>query len=112
MKKILFVLLIWGISSIAEASCIRCGLDKLVCEGDPKFNVISQCGQPDDIEEVGEDMEGRAGRGGDVDIKKRKVEKLYYNCGDQRFIKILTIKDGKIVNIQNGDRGSGPIRCD
>ena len=40
------------------------------------------------------------------------MEKMYYNCGAGRFIKILTIEDGKIISIEDGDRGSGPIRCD
>ena len=43
---------------------------------------------------------------------ERKVEKIYYNCGSGRFIKILTIKDGKIIDIDDGDRGSGPVKCD
>jgi len=105
MKKILFLLLILSISSIAEASCIRCGLDKLACEGDAKFDAITQCGQPDQVEEIGEDTKGNVSRGGDVDIQKRKVEKLYYNCGDQKFIKILTIKNGEIIKIEEDGWG-------
>jgi len=58
MKKAIFFVLIFCIYSIADASCIRCGLDKLACEGDSKFDAISQCGNPDHSEVVGEDTRG------------------------------------------------------
>jgi hypothetical protein len=111
MKKILFFVLIFCIYSIAEASCIRCGLDKLACEGDNKFSAISQCGNPDHSEIVGEDTDGHISSGGGVNLKERTVEKMYYNCGDGMFIKILTIKNGKIISIDDGDRGTGPLKC-
>ena len=115
MKAIRIILLIAVVFILtivsAEAKCIRCGIDKLACEGDNKFAVFSACGQPDYSEEVGSDTQGSIKRG-DVDLAERRVEKLYYDCGDGRFVKILTIKNGRIINIQDGDRGSGPSRCD
>ena len=111
MKKVLFFVLIFSIYSIADASCIRCGLDKLACEGDSKFDAISQCGNPDHSEIVGEDTKGHIGTEGHVNVKERTVEKMYYNCGDSMFIKILTIKNGEIISIDDGDRGSGPVKC-
>jgi Protein of unknown function (DUF2845) len=111
MKKALFFVLIFCISSVAEASCIRCGLDKLVCEGDSKFSAISQCGDPDHSEIVGEDTKGHSSTEGHVDLQERTVEKMYYNCGDGMFIKILTIKNGEIISVDDGERGSGPVKC-
>jgi hypothetical protein len=93
-----------------EAKCIRCGLDKLACEGDSKFAAINACGEPNYSEEVGSDTHGSVRRG-DVDLSERKVEKLYYDCGYGDFVKILTIRNGKIISINDGDRGSGPSRC-
>jgi hypothetical protein len=112
MKKVLIFALILCIYSVADASCIRCGLDKLACEGDTKFDVISQCGNPDYSEIVGEDTKVHSSSGSSAKLQERSVEKMYYNCGDGRFIKILTIKDSKIISVEDGDRGSGPIRCD
>ena len=112
MKKALLFVLIFCSYSIANASsCIRCGLDKLACEGDSKFNAISQCGNPDNSEIVGVDTKGHISNGGRVKLQERTVEKMYYNCGDGRFIKILTIENGKIISIDDGGWGSGPVRC-
>lgn len=111
-RYILLIAAVFILSIVsAEAKCIRCGIDKLACEGDNKFAVFSACGQPDYSEEVGTDTQGSVKRG-DVDLAERRVEKLYYNCGSGRFVKILTIKNGQIITIQDGDRGSGPERCD
>jgi hypothetical protein len=111
VKKALFFVLIFCIYSIADASCIRCALDKLVCEGDSKFDAIDQCGNPDSSEIVGEDAKENISSGSSVKLQERSVEKMYYNCGDGKFIKILTIRDGKIISIDEGNRGSGPVRC-
>lgn len=94
----------------ADAGCIRCGIDKLACEGDSKFSVISQCGEPTYSEDIGTDTYGAARRG-NVDIAERKIEKLYYDCGNSDFVKILTIRNGKIASITDGERGTGPNRC-
>jgi hypothetical protein len=94
----------------AEAKCLRCGTGTLACEGDSKFAAINSCGQPDYSEDIGDDTQGSVRRG-DVDLANRKVEKLFYNCGDGDFVKILTIKNGKIVSINDGERGSGRGRC-
>ena len=112
MKKVLFFILFFCIYSIADASCIRCGLDKLACEGDSKMNAITECGNPDQSEIVGEDTQGHISGGGHVNLQERRVEKLYYNCGDLRPIKVLTIKNGKIISIDESGRGSGPVRCE
>lgn len=111
MKKAIFFVLIFCIYSVADAACIRCALDKLACTGDSRFSLISQCGNPDNSEIVVEDTEGHAGQKS-YGEKQRTVEKMYYNCGDGRFIKIVTVKDGKIISIEDGERGSGPVKCD
>lgn len=41
----------------------------------------------------------------------KKVEKLYYNCGNGRFIWVLTLIDGKVVSIESEGYGSGPTKC-
>jgi hypothetical protein len=44
-------------------------------------------------------------------LTTKKVELLYYNCGDGRNIKIIKVRGGKIVSIEDDDRGSGTERC-
>ncbi|MDH5768643.1 MAG: DUF2845 domain-containing protein [Nitrospirota bacterium] len=112
MKKVIvMILFIVGIASIVEAKCLRCALDAMVCEGNTKFDAIKTCGQPDYSEETSVETEGSVRRGG-VRLSEQKVEKLCYNCGEKRFVKILTIKNGKIISITDGDWGSGPVKCE
>jgi hypothetical protein len=106
---------------IAAACNLRCPKDRgsvIVCDGDTKFETIRKCGDPDFVEEVGFIFSGRFGsitnapgtRGAYREFSKR-VEKWYYNCGDKRFIKVITFKGNEVVSIENGDWGSGPQKC-
>lgn len=110
MKRAIIVIIsIFVFTSPVFAKCISCS-GNLVCEGDNKFDAISRCGQPDYSEEVRTDTEGSIKRN-NVNISEQKVEKLYYNCGSGQFIEILTVKNGKIISIDDGDKGSGSQRC-
>jgi hypothetical protein len=78
------------------------------------MEVLSKCGPPDDSETVSYDTKGSRGSvfsKGSVDLTTKKVDKLYYNCGDGRFIRVLTLIDGKLVTIENAGYGSGPEKC-
>jgi len=95
-----------------EATCMRCKTDvgsDLACVGETKFALLSKCGSPDYSEETAEKTSGVLN--GNVNLTTKKVELIYYNCGDGKNIKIIKVRGGKIVSIKDGDRGSGPERC-
>jgi hypothetical protein len=82
---------------------MRCG-NNLVDVGDTKIIVLKKCGEPTLKEEVGEDFtreNDSLGRRGE----KRYVEQWTYNFGSSRLIYVLTIKNGRVVDIQTTDKG-------
>jgi hypothetical protein len=117
-------------ASLIDAACnLRCPKDRgsvIVCDGDTKFETIQKCGEPDHKEDVGFISSGKFGSitnatstdtSTDTDTEGayrelfRSVEKWYYNCGEGRFIKVITFKGNEVVSIENGDWGSGPQKC-
>src|SRR5512135_1350848 len=108
----------------AEAACMSClshtgnSYTELACEGDSKFDVVRKCGKPDYEEESSQVTTGQFGstrekgtKEGGFTSSTERIEKLYFNCGQGRFIKILTFRGGTLVTIETGDRGSGDQRC-
>ena len=95
---LLFALLV-VVSTFAQArwvKSIRCGTD-IVRLGASTFELIQKCGEPD-LKET-------------IERREETSERWTYNCGTGRFIKIITIRGGKVSRIEEGDRGSGPPRC-
>ena len=87
------------VSSFTQARSVksmRCGTEILRL-GATTFEVIQKCGEPD-LKET-------------IEAKEETSERWTYNCGTGRFIKVLTIRRGKVWRIEEGDRGSGPPRC-
>lgn len=82
---------------------MRCG-NNLVDVGATKIEVLSKCGEPVLKEEVGEDF-SRQSDNRDTRRERRYVEKWTYNFGSTRFIYVLTIKDGKVIDISTEDKG-------
>jgi hypothetical protein len=105
MKGFLVVMLLIVLASPAEATCIRCALDSLVCAGDSKFDLLDQCGGPDLAEGSG------TGFLRNDELADLNLETLFYNCGEKQFVKIITVRGGRISSIEEGERGSGPTRC-
>ncbi len=108
----------------AEAACMSCvsktgnSYTELACEGDSKFDVIRKCGKPDYEEESSQVTTGQFGstrqkgsKQGGFSSSTERIDKLYFNCGRGRFIKILTFRGGTLITIEEGDRGSGEQRC-
>jgi len=110
MKTMLIVFLLLGFASASQAECLRCNND-LVCTDETRFDAVNKCGQPDHTDATQTTTRKGGKRNADY-IVGEKVERLYYNCGEGRLTRILIIKDGKIESITNGQRGSGPVRCD
>lgn len=111
-------------SFCVEAACMSCisktgnSYTELACEGDSKFDVIRKCGKPDYEEESSQVTTGQFGsarqkgsKQGGFSSSTEMIDKLYFNCGQGRFIKILTFRGGALVTIEEGDRGTGEQRC-
>ncbi len=118
--SLLFICMTFG----AEAACMSCisrtgiSYTELACEGDSKYDVIRKCGPPDYAEESQRVATGEFGKTkkedktqGGFNVTTEKIESLYYNCGQGRFIKILIFRGGQLISLQDGDRGSGEQKC-
>ena len=105
IRRIMYAAVLVCIAVIAAnpALALRCG-NNIVDVGDSKIEVLSKCGEPALKEEVGEDFtrefDSRESR-----KAKRYVEKWTYNFGSTRFIYVLTIRDGKVIDISTEDKG-------
>ena len=123
---LLIICLVFFVSAAAlsEAACLSCvshtgsSYTEVACEGDSKYDVIRKCGQFDYIEENEEITSGgvaTAKRHGQSQSSfgavTERVETAYYNCGQGRLIKVLVFRNGTLVSITNGDRGSGEQKC-
>jgi hypothetical protein len=118
MKRLMFCLVVLSliVCDIAYAECLSCEAQSgygsvLACTGESKFDFITKCGKPDASEVVAVDTRGHRSRSGPVNLQSSHEEKLFYNCGDGRLTKIVTVRDGIVISISSGERGSGPIRC-
>ena len=85
------------------ASALRCG-NNIVDVGDTKIEVLAKCGEPTLKEEVGEDLT-RERDSSESKFAKRYVEKWTYNFGPTRFIYVITIRNGKVIDISAEDKG-------
>lgn len=109
-------------AGLIYAACnMRCpvnGDSVIICDGDTKFDTVRKCGEPDYVEDIGIIFSGRfgsvansTGTEGSYEELAKSVEKWYYNCGEGRFMKIITFQGNEVVMIENGDYGSGPQKC-
>ena len=78
----------------ALAQSLRCG-QKIVGVGDPTIELLQKCGEPD-LKEL-------------LKTNGFIIQKWTYNCGSARFMKILTLKRGKIQKIEKADQSENII---
>ena len=99
---LLLVVLFLNIPACFAKDCISCLAvpgSALVCEGATPFDVLNRCGRPDY-----RDISGVA--------MAEKVERWYYNCGEGQFGRVVTIKGGRVISIENtSGRGTGEAKC-
>ncbi|MDA8077397.1 MAG: DUF2845 domain-containing protein [Nitrospiraceae bacterium] len=120
----LFLSVFFSSAAPSFAACMSClsktgqSYTEVACEGDSKYEVIRKCGKPDYEEESGQVTTGEFGstrekgtKQGGFSASTEKIEKLYFNCGQGRFIRVLTFRGGILVLIEIGERGSGEQRC-
>jgi len=121
-----------------DCAAFRCG-DGFVSEGASKTKVLLECGQPTSKEKAGVKKEtgkpATKGKTGDKKAKrqkkdkmdskdsrpavraeydtvsKKRIEKWYYNCGDNDFIYILTFEGGVLKKEETGGYGKGKSDC-
>ncbi len=93
----------YGYSKDAKPSQRECS-EQLVSVGDRTSDVVVKCGEPawKDIrqEEFGENIAGGQARKTFVTI-----EEWTYNLGPNRFVRIFTFRNGKLVDIRTGGYG-------
>ena len=85
-----------AIADHGSARTIRCGTE-IVSVGDPTIELLQKCGEPD-LKEL-------------IKTNGFIIEKWTYNCGSARFMKILTLRGGKVQRVETADYGTGPARC-
>lgn len=119
MRKLLFatiVVLLLGSTQDGYGdmnfSAFRCG-SNLVTLGMSKLQVMMACGSPDMKDVTGFNIQTRRNRR-HRSTSVVKQEQWMYNCGTDRFFKILMFENGSLSLIKDGPgllRGSGPVRC-
>lgn len=105
---ILIVSLVFGMcmSVQVHAESMRCG-KKVVKTGDSTSKVLATCGEPFQREFVGVEkskIKEEIDQGSVTETKEVKVEKWTYNFGAGTLLRLLTFKDGMLVEIETGDR--------
>ena len=93
---VLVAIFVLAIADRGSARSIRCGTE-IVSVGDPTIELLQKCGEPD-LKEL-------------IKTNGFIIEKWTYNCGSARFMKILTLKGGKVHRVESADYGTGPARC-
>lgn len=88
------LLLVSGLALPGAANAMRCG-NELVSEGDPAYQVLRTCGEPDFVDRIG------AHRHDDEEI-------WYYNRGSTHFVRALWFRGGILRRIETLDRGFAP----
>lgn len=99
------------------AHAFRCGT-RLISVGDPKFRVLSTCGDPTHIEIWEEerifrdfhtpkysDSENQHDRESFIVKQYVTIERWTYNLGAFKFIRHLTFENGSLVRIATGEHG-------
>ena len=101
---------------------MRCG-NRLVQKGDTKLEVVNKCGEPTFTEGSGiveqEDEIATADRLNDQLLLigrhqsrfSRPVESWHYNCGANRFSRVLTFVGPYLQRIETAARGVGNAGC-
>jgi len=88
----------------AEAgSNLRCG-NRLVSDGDPMEEVFRRCGEPT-FRTTSTDFVSFETAPGVVVTRSIPVETWTYNRGPREFVRYLTFRNGRLVNVSEGNYG-------
>lgn len=78
--------------------------EQVVSRGDRKNDVLAKCGEPS-FKDVHEEMVSERIDGGTLRKRNLPVEEWTYNLGPNRFVRILTFKNGRLTDIRTGKYG-------
>jgi len=106
-------------ASSASADSMRCN-DRIVSNGDSRYDVRSKCGEPDDATQRIEyrTASGRCWEEGDRIRCERTSERIVevvidewvYDFGRNRFVEYVTFVQGRLVSVRTGKYGYKPAR--
>lgn len=91
---------------IPSAHAIRCG-NNLISKGDLAIQVKQYCGEPFWVDRWYDEIIF----GEDTDFEHRisnVIERWVYNLGPNNFIRFITIRNNRVVNIETGESGFNP----
>ncbi len=110
---VILFLFILGMVAAHSAYAFRCS-GGLISTGDSKLILLKKCGEPSWIDRWVEHTVEQP----DTDFEHsitRINERWIYNLGPTQFIRIITLRDGRVSNIETGGRGftvyPGMQRC-
>jgi hypothetical protein len=113
-RFVILFLLCLGLVATHSAYAFRCS-GGLISTGDSKLVLLKKCGEPSWIDRWAEHTVELP----DTDFEHsitRINERWIYNLGPTQFIRIITLRDGRVANIETGGRGftvfPGMQRCD
>ena len=101
LKALILVVLAPSALMAAEYRCA----DKIISAGDRSGDLLLKCGEPDGKQSYAEEIIETI----DKDSKRKTmitVEEWTYNLGPDRFMRIFTLRDGKVVDVRSGGYGS------
>lgn len=81
----------------------ECG-DRIISTGDTKSEVLDKCGEPYYRTSHDEELREPLGETGFRKIVIT-VEEWTYNFGPQRFMRIITFRNGRVTDVRTGDYG-------
>jgi hypothetical protein len=87
-----------------ETNQLQCNAQNIAV-GDSAIEVLAKCGEPVSENEW-EEMTSERLDDGTVRKVNITVAEWTYNLGPDKFIRIITLRNGTVVNIQSGGRGS------
>ena len=109
----ILLLLCLGLVATHSAYAFRCS-GGLISTGDSKLVLLKKCGEPSWIDRYAESTVEQP----DTDFEHsitRINERWIYNLGPTQFIRIITLRDGRVAHIETGGRGftvyPGMQRC-
>ena len=97
-NAVLTALLLLSIPASADA--MRCK-NALITEGDSTAEMLLKCGEPMLREDITRNEENQYGNV----VEVKYGERWTYNFGKNEFMRFVTVRNGKVIDIENGPRG-------
>ena len=101
MRALLYMLVL-SISPPALADSMRCG-KWVVNEQATPAEIVEKCGEPKDRQLSSEDVFGKNALGNPIKLGVKTTERWYYQASPRSLPMVVTLIDGKVVDIQRAD---------